>query len=178
MVSTEECLFCKIVRNEIPSRKIYEDSDTIAILDINPANPGHVLIVPKEHSESIVDISDSALEKAILVTKRVAAVVSRRLSADGINILQNNGQHAGQLVAHFHIHVIPRFPDDKVVFTYQRTQMDESQLDDIQNKLKIDDAQVVESNDVPEKNNSEERETPAKTGSFGRRVRRDWELES
>ena len=169
MVSEDECIFCKIVRGEIPSRKIYEDIDIVAFLDINPANPGHVLIVPKEHSESIDEISENVLKKSIIVTKRIAIVVKKRLGADGINILQNNGQHAGQIVAHFHIHVIPRFPDDKVVITYQRAQLDDTQLEEMQDKLKIDE--TIESEEKPKEEKKERPEFERK------KTKKDWDLD-
>ncbi|MCX6819480.1 MAG: HIT family protein [Candidatus Aenigmarchaeota archaeon] len=135
MVTEQECIFCKIVRGEIPSKKIYEDHDVIAFLDINPANPGHCLVVPKKHSETISDTDDDVLVKAIVVTKKLATAVKEKLNADGVNIVQNNGRHAGQLVSHIHFHIIPRFPDDKVLITYQRVQMDENALNEMQKKL-------------------------------------------
>lgn len=135
MVTEQDCIFCKIVRGEIPSKKIYEDRDVIAFLDINPANPGHCLVVPKKHSETVFDTDDEVLGKAITVTKKLAADVKEKLGADGVNIVQNNGRHAGQLVSHIHFHIIPRFPDDKVIITYQRVQMDENALNEMQRKL-------------------------------------------
>lgn len=130
-----DCIFCKIVRNEIPSKKIYEDNDVIAFLDINPANPGHTLVASKRHFENIFDVDSNILSKMIQTTKIVAKTIKERLNADGINIIQNNGKYAGQLVNHIHFHIIPRFPNDKVLITYQRVQLQEKDLENIQKKL-------------------------------------------
>lgn len=141
MVSEKDCIFCKIVRDEIPAKKIYEDSGVIAFLDINPANPGHCLVVPKKHSETIFDTDEDVLKKTIVITKKLASEIRDKLNADGVNILLNNGRHAGQLVSHLHFHIIPRFPDDKVLITYQRLQMGEKELNDMQARLTAEDKQ-------------------------------------
>ncbi len=129
----EDCIFCKIVRNEIPSKKVYEDTDTLAFLDINPANPGHCLVVSKRHYESIMDTDDTDLKKMIATVKLMAKRIKANLNADSINVLQNNGRHAGQIVSHVHFHVIPRFPDDKAIITYQKANV--TNFDEIQKKL-------------------------------------------
>ncbi|MBI2970907.1 MAG: HIT family protein [Candidatus Aenigmarchaeota archaeon] len=129
----EDCIFCKIVRNEIPSKKVYEDPDAVAFLDINPANPGHCLVVSKRHYESITDVDDADLKKMIAIVKVMAKRIKTSLNADGINVLQNNGRHAGQIVNHIHFHVIPRFPNDNVIITYQKVNV--PNLDEIQKKL-------------------------------------------
>jgi histidine triad (HIT) family protein len=123
------------VRNEIPSKKIYEDNDVVAFLDINPANPGHTLVASKKHYESIIDADNAVLSKLIQVTKTVAKTIKEKLNTDGINVIQNNGKHAGQLVNHIHFHIIPRYPNDKVMISYQRAQITEKDLDEIQKKL-------------------------------------------
>ncbi|MDO8553122.1 MAG: HIT family protein [bacterium] len=107
-----ECIFCKIVKGEIPSFKIYEDDATFAFLDIRPVNRGHTLVVPKNHSRNIFD---SAVEDWLAVTKTVrklAPVIEKAVKADGININMNNREHAGQVVDHLHVHIIPRFKGD------------------------------------------------------------------
>jgi len=131
----EECIFCKIAKNEIPSKKIYEDNDVLAFLDINPANPGHTLIISKKHFEGIIDADVGVLSKMIQVSKTIAKTIKERLGSDGLNIMQNNGKHAGQLVSHIHFHIIPRFPNDKVVISYPRAQLSENDLNEIQKKL-------------------------------------------
>ncbi len=130
-----DCIFCKIVKGEIPAKKIYEDSHTIAFLDINPANPGHTLVVPKKHSEDITHADDGDLHKTIEAVKIIVKRQKEHLGAHGVNVLQNNGKQAGQLVAHLHFHVIPRFQGDMVVISYQRNQLTEEQLEEVRKKL-------------------------------------------
>ena len=107
-----DCLFCKIIKGEIPSSKVYDDKDTFAFLDISPVNPGHTLIIPKRHCESMQDMSDDEVAKVYSTAKKVAAAVVKGVQADGYNIGMNNGKAAGQLVFHAHVHVIPRFQND------------------------------------------------------------------
>ncbi len=132
-----DCLFCKIAKGEIPAKKVYEDSDVVAFLDINPANPGHTLVVPKKHSETLLDTDDAVLEKAIIVVRKIAQKMKDEMNTAGLNIVQNNGKMAGQLVGHIHFHVIPRYAGDQVVITYQRVQMDEKKMEDVKNKLSL-----------------------------------------
>jgi len=132
---TNDCIFCKIVKGEIPSKKVYEDKDVLAFLDINPANPGHTLIIPKKHFEGILDIDDATLSKLITVAKKVAAKMKQELNTAGLNIVQSNGKAAGQVINHIHFHVIPRFAGDQIVISYQPQKLDEKQLDEIQKKL-------------------------------------------
>ena len=105
----DECLFCKIINGEIPSEKVYEDANHIAFLDINPRNPGHTLVVPKKHYETILEMSDSEMSNIMLIVKKLAAAVKNGLKADGISLGQSNGRSAGQVIPHVHFHVIPRF---------------------------------------------------------------------
>ena len=107
-----ECVFCRIVARGIPSNRVYEDDMFVAVLDINPINPGHTLIISKEHYETIFDLPEYLLEKTAPVTKHVAVAVKRGAGATGINILMNNGRSAGQLLDHAHIHIIPRHEGD------------------------------------------------------------------
>ena len=108
----KDCLFCKIVNKEIPSNFLYENENVVAFLDIQPNNPGHTLIVPKEHSRNIFDIKESTLRELIVGVKKMAKAVKGGVEADGINIAMNNEPAAGQFVFHAHIHIIPRFSDD------------------------------------------------------------------
>lgn len=107
-----DCVFCKIVKKEIPSDKIYEDDKFFAFLDINPNNPGHSLIIPKKHYENIYDLPDEVLSEIAPLIKKIAIAVKKSVNADGINIGMNNDGAAGQIVHHAHFHVIPRFADD------------------------------------------------------------------
>lgn len=106
----DNCIFCKIVAGDIPSMRVYEDEDCIATLDIGPAGRGHTLIIPKNHYDDITDNVDEALLGRLLkVAAMIGARQKERLHADGFNIVQNNGEAAGQTVKHLHIHVIPRY---------------------------------------------------------------------
>lgn len=107
-----DCIFCKIVRGELPSFKIYEDGKTLAFLDIHPINPGHTLVIPKKHSGDIFEISPEEWANVTEVTRKLASVIERSLEAKGINLMMNNRGHAGQIVEHAHVHIIPRFTDD------------------------------------------------------------------
>ncbi len=135
----EECIFCKIVRNEVPSFKIYEDENTIAFLDINPASLGHVLVVPKKHVENVFDAEEETIKNVFAVAKKIACVISERLKPQGINILQNNGRQAGQIVQHFHVHIIPRYENDQIVFAFPRKQMSEQEFKELAEKLKVEE---------------------------------------
>ena len=108
----EDCLFCKIVKGELPSSKLYEDEDTLAFLDLFPVNKGHSLVIPKEHYETIFDVPSEILSKVSPVMKNVADAVKKGVNADGISIAQSNGKDAGQVIPHIHFHVMPRFKDD------------------------------------------------------------------
>ena len=105
----EDCIFCKIVKGEIPSVKIWEDEDNLAILDINPVTRGHALIIPKKHYENIFEIPEEAFESSMRAAREVAFLLKRKLGADGVNLLNSNNKVAQQEVPHFHIHIIPRY---------------------------------------------------------------------
>lgn len=108
----ENCIFCKILAGEIPSTVVYEDEDCKAILDVSPAVRGHVLILPKNHATNIFELPDETASKLFVVAKKIAKALKETYQCDGVNILQNNGEAAGQSVFHLHIHVIPRFVGD------------------------------------------------------------------
>lgn len=107
-----DCIFCKILKKEIPSAKIYENDKIYAFLDINPVNPGHTLVVPKKHYEHLEDIPDELLAELITAVKKITAAVKEALGTDNFNLGLNNGRLAGQLVPHVHFHIIPRFEKD------------------------------------------------------------------
>ena len=131
------CLFCKIASGEIPSQKIYEDDDTLAFLDINPVNPGHVLIIPKEHFVNMAEASGEALRNLISVAPKIAKAVCEALDYKGYNFSTNNGGIAGQEVMHLHFHIIPRKKDDGHP-RFIRGGYEEGQMEEI--ALKIDKA--------------------------------------
>ncbi len=110
----QNCIFCKIAAGEIPSSTIYEDEDFRVIMDINPASKGHAIILPKTHAANIFEVSDEVASKIFIVAKKVATAMKEELQCDGINILQNNGEIAGQTVFHLHVHLLPRYKGDKI----------------------------------------------------------------
>lgn len=110
------CIFCAIAAGEIPSFKVYEDELVLAYLDINPFTVGHTLVIPKAHSEALLDTDDATLAAVIARVKKVAAHLKAALPCDGFNILQNNGEAAGQTVKHLHFHIVPRSGTEPIVF--------------------------------------------------------------
>ena len=107
-----DCIFCKIVAGEIPSFNVYEDEKTLAFLDIRPVNPGHTLVIPKEHSVNIFDTSEDAWLAVQKTVHTLARAIEKGVGADGVNINMNNREDAGQLVPHTHVHIIPRTKGD------------------------------------------------------------------
>ncbi|MFH1181722.1 MAG: HIT family protein [Candidatus Woesearchaeota archaeon] len=107
-----DCIFCKIVKGEIPSEKVYEDSDVLAFLDISPVHKGHTLVIPKMHYETLMDTPDELLCKVIAAVKIVSAAVKKAVKAEGVSIGQSNHKSAGQAIPHLHFHVMPRFEND------------------------------------------------------------------
>jgi histidine triad (HIT) family protein len=112
MVEPKDCLFCKIVAGEIPAKKVYEDSNAFAFLDINPRNPGHTLVIPKNHYETLFEMPDSEAGELFRVVKRMADSCRSGMKSDGVSVCQSNGRAAGQIVQHLHFHVIPRFASE------------------------------------------------------------------
>ena len=108
----DDCIFCKIANGEIPSRTIYEDDNFKCFLDLDPATKGHALIVPKEHYDNLFELGDKEAKALIPVAKKLANTMMDRLGAEGMNLVQNNGEIAGQTVHHFHLHLIPRYTGD------------------------------------------------------------------
>ena len=121
----ENCIFCKILAGEIPSTAVYEDDDFKAILDVNPAARGHVIILPKNHAANIYELPDEDASKIMIVAKKIATAIEKAYQCDGVNILQNNGEAAGQTVFHLHVHVIPRFKGDTVNIGWKQGDMPE-----------------------------------------------------
>jgi histidine triad (HIT) family protein len=110
------CVFCAIEAGEIPSFKIYEDDRVLAFLDINPFSKGHTLVIPKVHYEGLLDADEDVLAALVLRVKQVAGRLKAALGCDGFNILQNNGETAGQTVRHIHFHIVPRYGNQPIVF--------------------------------------------------------------
>jgi len=101
------CVFCGIVRGDIPAVRVHEDAETLAFMDIQPASPGHTLVIPKIHAPDLLAISEADLCAVTLVAQRIARAVHQALAPDGIRIMQTNGAAAGQTVFHYHVHIIP-----------------------------------------------------------------------
>ena len=115
----ENCIFCKIANGEIPAATLYEDENFRVILDLGPASKGHALILPQSHAANIYELSDEMAAKAMILAKKMATAMTAALKCDGFNIVQNNGECAGQTVFHFHMHLIPRYVNDgqKILWT-------------------------------------------------------------
>ena len=115
----ENCIFCKIVQKEIPGKIIYEDDVCLAFLDLSQTTDGHTLVIPKKHYKNILEVNDETLTHLIVVTKKLANKIVKNLNANGVNILTNANEIAGQTVMHFHIHIIPRYnQDDKIEINF------------------------------------------------------------
>lgn len=106
------CIFCKIANGEIPSTTVYEDDMFRVILDLSPATKGHALILPKQHMANIYEMDEPTAQKVFVLASNIATAMKKALNCDGINIVQNNGEAAGQTVFHFHMHIIPRYIND------------------------------------------------------------------
>ncbi|MFZ5365128.1 MAG: HIT family protein [Patescibacteria group bacterium] len=134
------CVFCKIVNNEIPGQKVYENDFVAAFLDINPVNPGHVLVVPKNHIESLLAASNEELSHLIIAVKTVAKAVLAALNYEAFNLELNNGAIAGQVVNHLHFHIVPRKEGDGLTHwpgqQYREGEM-EAVAEKIRNSLKV-----------------------------------------
>ena len=123
-----DCIFCKIAKVEIPSATVYEDDDFRVIMDISPASEGHMIILPKEHAANVYDLSDATASKIYVLAKKLATALKDELDCDGINILQNNGEAAGQSVFHLHMHIIPRYYSDDISIRWNQGKSDTDSL--------------------------------------------------
>ena len=137
-MSVKECIFCKIINKEIPSKIIFENDQCIAFLDISPISKGHTIVIPKNHSSTIEDILEKDLISVFKVVKDLAIHIHKKLNSGGYNILQNNFKPAGQVINHFHVHIIPRNEDDnRFKIKIPRKQASENELETILKKLTI-----------------------------------------
>lgn len=131
----DNCIFCKLANGEIPSATLYEDDEFRVILDLGPATKGHALILPKEHYANLYEIDEDVLAKAHKLAKKMVIKMTEVLGCDGYNIVQNNGEAAGQTVFHFHIHLIPRYKNDKSGFTWKTGKLSDADRDEILAKM-------------------------------------------
>ncbi|MCL2499066.1 MAG: HIT family protein [Defluviitaleaceae bacterium] len=111
----DNCLFCKIAGGQLPAIVLYEDEKLMAIMDAFPATKGHVLIIPKVHAENLYDLPEQTAAAILPLAQRIAIKIKCALKPDGVNIIQNNGKAAGQVVFHYHLHIIPRYKEDGVI---------------------------------------------------------------
>ncbi len=132
----EECIFCKIIKGEIPSHNVYEDEKTFAFLDINPMNIGHTLVVPKNHISKITLTEEEDLLALTKTLKKVIKGVEESLGVDNLNVFVNQGRDAGQLVPHLHYHVVPRHRGDGVEFDVPQRKLSEEEFKDLAEKIR------------------------------------------
>jgi histidine triad (HIT) family protein len=131
----EDCIFCKLANGDIPTRTVYEDEEFRVILDMAPISKGHSLILPKEHMLDLYELSVDTAQKIMTVAQKVAVHMRDKLGCDGLNLLQNNGESAGQTVSHFHIHMIPRYSGKGNTLHFQNQEATPQELDDVLRQL-------------------------------------------
>ena len=135
-MKNDNCIFCKIAAGEIPSATIYEDDDFRVILDIEPASKGHALILPKDHYANLYELPEELASKALVVAKKVVTKMTEIVGCEGYNVLQNNGEVAGQTVFHFHMHLIPRYKEDDVTIKWNHGALTDELRAEILSKMK------------------------------------------
>jgi histidine triad (HIT) family protein len=136
MAHDPECIFCKIVRGEIPCFKIYEDEATLAFMDINPVHPGHALAIAKDHMADLYEVTDEAIAATARTARRIARAVRDAVAPDGLNLLQCNGAAAAQSVAHFHIHILPRKTGDALPLNWSLNPGDMDEVGRLAERIK------------------------------------------
>lgn len=125
----KDCIFCKIANGEIPSSTVYEDRNFRAILDLNPASKGHTLILPKEHFKDVCELDEAVAADVLPLAGKIGAAMKKKLGCAGFNVVQNNGEAAGQTVFHFHVHVIPRYGSGPSMVTWEPGQAAPEELE-------------------------------------------------
>ncbi|MBK8183037.1 MAG: HIT family protein [Candidatus Competibacteraceae bacterium] len=127
MSGSGNCVFCKIVRGEIPAAKVHEDDQSLIFMDVQPASPGHTLVIPKTHAANLMEIAEADLLATTRIVQRVARAIRKALTPDGLRIVQTNGPAAGQTVFHYHVHLIP-MQEGQRLGTHGRAPADREQL--------------------------------------------------
>ena len=127
----DNCIFCKIANGEIPSKTLFEDDDFRVILDLGPAAKGHALILPKDHYANLYELPEEMASKVMLLAKKMAMQMTDKLKCDGFNLVQNNGEVAGQTVFHFHMHLIPRYKNDNQTIGWKPGEPSQVELEEI-----------------------------------------------
>ena len=132
------CIFCKIIERELPAKIVFENDLNLAFLDISPISKGHTIIIPKNHYSTLEDIPNHELTETYKVVKKISMRIHQKLQINGYNILQNNFTAAGQIINHFHVHIIPRsYDDDKFRLKIPKNQASDEELNEILIKLKF-----------------------------------------
>jgi len=131
----EDCLFCSIVSGEIPSYTVYQDEKTQAFLDINPNTRGHTLVIPKEHARYLTEMDDKGIEAVFKTVRKVVTGLQAALNPEGFNLVVNHGEVAGQIIHHFHCHIIPRYGDDGIEFNAKKVTMSEDEFINISERI-------------------------------------------
>ncbi len=131
----DDCIFCKIANGDIPSKTLYEDDDFRVILDLGPAAKGHALILPKDHFANLYELPDETAAKVMILAKKMATQMTEKLGCDGFNLVQNNGETAGQTVFHFHLHLIPRYENDGQKIGWNPGSPTQEELEEIKNTI-------------------------------------------
>ena len=169
----KQCIFCQIIAGKVQARKIYEDDKVLAVLDINPANPGHALILTKEHYSIMPQLPDEELSYVFMVVKSISNIMLRSIDAHGTNVIVANGIAAGQRAQHFMVHLIPRKENDGVSFTLPQKTMEQEEIEAVGNKIaaalsgapqKEERAPIIPKIPLPEKKINSHQEKEAKSG--------------
>lgn len=136
LILDENCIFCKIVKGEIPCAKIYEDNRFLSFLDIAPANKGHALIITKNHYATLLEVPEEELSVLLKIAKKISRAMSSALGNEGFNVLMNNKKVAGQLVPHSHVHIIPRFSNDGINLNWGHTKYKSKEIDEYKGNIR------------------------------------------
>ena len=129
------CIFCKIINKEIPCYKVYEDDLFLAFLDISQTTKGHTLVIPKKHFQNIFELEDAEKQNYLNVIQKVSTAIKKATNCEGINILNNNGEEAGQTVFHCHIHIIPRYSNDSFKIEFSSSSNTKEEFELLQNNI-------------------------------------------
>ena len=131
----ENCIFCKIANGEIPSKTLYDDGKFRVILDLGPATKGHALILPKDHYKNLYELPEDYAADAIKLAKKMMTQMTEKLGCEGFNLVQNNGELAGQTVFHFHMHMIPRYQNDGQTIGWKPGEPTQEELEEIRKQI-------------------------------------------
>jgi len=133
---SQPCVFCLILDGKIPSIRVYEDDATVAFLDIHPVQPGHTLVIPKEHHANVFEIPAETIANTVQTVRKIARAVQKVFAPPGMNLLQCNGPAAAQSVEHFHMHVIPRATDDGMTMNWELVAGDHDELNAVGERIR------------------------------------------